>query len=190
MVSKQIWITLIIAGVGAIIIAFVTANITTNALFPIRLNASTVYTRASACDADDKCEVRSIAPSLTGENILLNGNTRISGNLQVDGANKAECQVYNYGNETISGEQTCINSGYDYCLIAQYSEIERYWTSANRSCTGQTQVQMKRPFLGACPGLMGGGGGGCGFNNNGAEPYYGDIGFSSPGMAEKIVCCR
>ena len=46
---------------------------------------------------------------------------------------------------------------------------------------------MSDTFLVTCEGT--GEGGGCGFNQQGVEPYYGDIG-SSEILTDRAICCN
>jgi len=141
---------------------------------------SNAFVNAHECTRDGTCEVNRL------ESV---GDVVIGGDLTLNGAYNVECDSFpRSGSE--SGEETCLNNGYNYCLIAEYSERKSYLDSTDSSCDGEIQAEFVRPFLGVCPGAGGGGGAACFANDNGAEPFLGDVFVSSGSSDIDIVCCR
>jgi len=116
-------------------------------------------------------------------------NFNIWGDLSLYGKFNVECDSFpREGSE--SGEETCLNNGYVYCLFAEYKEKKTYLDSTNGSCSGEIQAEFVRPFINECPGPGGGGGAGCAVNGNGVEPFLGDFHISSGSSDIDVICCR
>lgn len=141
---------------------------------------------ANECTLDNSCEVNAIS-SRTGE-ILLSGDTHITGNLLIDGMFSNDCEVVSYSGG--NGDEVCQTRGYDYCLIGEGRESTTYYDSTNRSCSGKKQFELRTAILVSCPNDGGSGDYGCGTNTNGAEPLYGDISTSDDSTPMRLVCCR
>ena len=189
---KQIWIMVFIALIVAIVVSLVTSAV--NPSLAPRTSASSAPINAHACNADGICEINDglVQDSLdingnldVGGLVELEGDLQVSGDLQL-GENSVECKVFEVIN---NGEDICASNGYNLCITQEIVQETTYYNTLNASCNGLIQAQFKETHLRTCTSSgSGGGGGGCGFNSQGAEPYYGGIGGGS--SAGKVLCCR
>jgi hypothetical protein len=170
------WVIVIIVVLAALLIAniFLTSSVFSS-ISSVQLGPSGFSQRLNAqeCTADGTCEVNDL---------------QVLGDLIMENDDAIDCAAISHSSG--DGDTTCQNSGFDYCLFAENHEEVRYHDSTDGTCTGEVQTKIKTPRIGKCPGMGSGGGwGGCGLNQEGVEPYYGDVRVgSTPGT--NLLCCR
>ena len=236
--NKQIWTTIVVAVIVAIVASVLTVwAMKDNVGLAPTLGKENIAlpVRANSCDADGVCETNSVkigthtispvTPSwlepgntvlgtdsfiaseaiisergLFEESISVadpiteppffhveDGILNLTGKLKL-GEDSITCNSYNFvsGN----GDDTCQSNGYDYCLFAEYDDVKTYYDSMS-SCSGNIQMQTTIRSAGLCPtGASSGGGGGCGINQQGVEPYLGGWGSNYSGIPKKVLCSK
>ena len=192
--EKKMMTTIFVAALVAVVVAVIARGVGPNLAPRTESSNAPATINAHRCDADGICEINDglVQDSLdingnldVGGLVELEGDLQVSGDLQL-GENSVECKVFEVIN---NGEDTCANNGYNLCIAQEIVQTTTYYNTLNSSCNGLIQAQFKETHLRTCTSSGGGGGGGgCGFNSQGAEPYYGGIGGGS--SAGKVLCCR
>ncbi len=80
-------------------------------------------------------------------NLVIRADDTFIENDLILGSDSIECDVFPRNG---TGDETCQNNGYDFCLFAEYSRTTTYYDSVNGSCGGEVQVAIKAPFVGEC----------------------------------------
>ena len=91
-----------------------------------------------------------------------------------------------------TGIPSCADIGY-VCVAEEGEETVKYLTSTDGTCGGDKQLDLSFETWVECQNLGGGGGAGCTNNEEGVEPYFGDVSHSSsvPAPGEhKVICCK
>ena len=201
--SNQLLLIILMTALIAFVVASGTVSVFNVGYSP---RGSFDFVNANECTKDGICEVNRLSAedhSIFWRNLFVgepvgafpensSGNLWVGDKLCVGGdcfdTWGRDCRVFTHSGGT--GQGTCQNNGYDFCMAADYERTTTYYDSNGTSCSGEIQVKMVDTYMGTCPGQGGSSGGGCGFNSQGVEPYYGDISFGSAGSAKRVVCCR
>lgn len=99
-----------------------------------------------------------------------------------------ECNFFEL--EAGDGQQTCLRHGYSLCMVEQYEKITRYYDSVGAQCQGLVQIEIKDSQQGPCP-TSSTEASGCYVNQEGAEPFAGDVSIiTARGSNSQVLCCR
>lgn len=209
----QIWKMIVVSLVVASIVSVVAFSVAKSPSLSPALGGS-AFVNAHSCDADGTCEADSLLVDRdgvfidgkvisTGEGgssrlvldsatnwVGVNANLDVAEDILVRGKllnASLDCDVFPI--ERSNGDRTCVSNGYDYCLIAEFTETT-FYHDLNGSCTGAVQTKIESAYLDKCPTRPFGGSASCRFNNGGVEPYYGDIQVQTSSSDEvDVVCC-